>query len=135
MAGNLTGMFAQLNQGIMRNPLVTGAGESLINSGIKGFGGALGAATGQDKYGFMNEGARKLQGKEDLGSVDLQTAVGLTQAADIYGKMGETDNQMAASAAARANSWLTRSWQRSRSYVSPSLSRQRTTASHRTLSR
>jgi len=89
MAGNLTGMFAQLNQGIMRNPLVTGAGESLINSGIKGFGGAFGAATGEDKYGFMNMGAKQLEGQEALSSMDLSTIDGKAEAAKILGKIGK----------------------------------------------
>ena len=88
---DLTGMFAQLNKAITMNPLNMEVGDNLLNRASQGAGNVLANMPGQeDPYSFMNQGAKQLQGKQDLANVDLETAEGLAKAAEISGKMGNT---------------------------------------------
>lgn len=98
MAGDITGMMAQLNKAIGG---YSGMANNAITDMSQGAGGLMGAATGQNAMDFMTPEAKLRQGKQDLGNIDLTSSVGLSQAATIYGKMGDTDNQMAAAAAAQ----------------------------------
>lgn len=100
MAANLSGMFAQLNNAIQNSPVEEAQG--LLDMTSKGFGGAVGAVSGRDPYSFMNEGAKALQGEDDLAKVDMTTAKGMGEAANIYGKMGQNEQQIAMAQAGRA---------------------------------
>lgn len=107
MAANLAGMFAQLNQAINANPLATGGGQKLIDMGSQALGTgaqAVGGLMGNpniDPYSFMTQGAKARQGPVDLAGLDMTTAEGLEKAASIYGRMGDTTNQVAMAQAAR----------------------------------
>lgn len=102
MAANLTGMFAQLNEAIRANPLET-MGQGLMDRASKGFGGALGAATDTDPYSYMTEGAKKLQGRQELSNIqDLTTVDGMREASRVYGKMGDVEKATAMAQGARA---------------------------------
>jgi hypothetical protein len=127
MAGNIAGMFQQLNNAITSGGqaergqgyidsmsqgfgnVAAGVGNMMqpapqLNMAVPGDGGAALSAnpTPIDPYSFMTEGAKQAQGKQDLGKINLESSMGLSEAATIYGKMGEMDNQMAAATAARA---------------------------------
>ena len=87
MAANLSGMFAQLNNAIQQRP----TGEGLLNQVSQGLGGLMGGMTGADPYSFMNPGAKVLQGTQDMGGLDLTTARGMSEPAQLYQKMGQPE--------------------------------------------
>lgn len=98
MAANLAGMFAQLNNAIQNSPVEEAQG--LLDMTSQGFGGVAGALSGADPYSFMNQGAKQLQGQQDLSGLKMNTAQGMTDASGIYGKMGQMENQVAMAQAA-----------------------------------
>lgn len=102
MASDLTGMFQQLNQAIMNNPMTaTDLGQRLVDQTSQGFGRVGGALLGNDPMSYMTPGAKQQQGMLELGRVqDMGTAAGMDQAASIYGRMGDSTNQLALSQAA-----------------------------------
>lgn len=90
MAANLTGMFAQLNNAIKGAPSHTG----LLDLVSQGAGNLMAGPSGVDPYKFMNEGARKLEGRDQLGGLDLTTSQGMKEAATIYQKLGDSETAM-----------------------------------------
>jgi hypothetical protein len=102
MAANLAGMFQQLNSSINANPMAQGGvGQGLFDSAGANVGNLLGGAMGTDPYSFMTDASKQIQGKQDLGGIgDMSTAAGMQEAAGIYGKMGQVENQMAMAQAA-----------------------------------
>ena len=97
---DLSGMFEQLNQAILGNPLMGDAGGKLLTMGSQGAGQALGAGmsglTGKpvDPMTFMTGDAKKMEGEDQLGKLDLQTADGLAQASRIYAQMGDVEKSV-----------------------------------------
>lgn len=97
---DLSGMFKQLNQAILGNPLMGDAGGKLLTMGSQGAGQALGAGmsglTGKpvDPMTFMTGDAKKMEGEDQLGKLDLQTADGLAQASRIYAQMGDVEKSV-----------------------------------------
>jgi hypothetical protein len=111
MAGDVAGMFKQLNQAVNNNPAATGAGQAAIDSMSQAFGNVAAPVAGMmspkgmeapSSYSFMNEGAKDAQGKTDLAKVDLNTPEGLDQAAGVYTQMGDTEKAMKMTTAANA---------------------------------
>lgn len=97
---DLSGMFEQLNQAILGNPLMGDAGGKLLTMGSQGAGQALGAGmsglTGKpvDPMTFMTPEAASQEGKQQLANVDMTTTQGLVEAAKIYQQMGEPAKAM-----------------------------------------
>jgi hypothetical protein len=111
MAGDVAGMFKQLNQAVNNNPAATGAGQAAIDSMSQAFGNVAAPVAGMmqpkgmeepSAYSFMNEGAKDAQGKTDLAKVNLDTPEGLDQAAGVYTQMGDTEKAMKMTTAANA---------------------------------
>lgn len=97
MAANLAGMFQQLNNAIQQRP----TGEALLGQASRGLGGMLAGQLGGDRMSYMNPGAKVLEGKEQMAGVDMTTAKGLAQAAQIYQRMGEPEKALEIAQAAR----------------------------------
>jgi hypothetical protein len=93
MAGDLTGMFNQLNQAITANPLGE-VGGGLMDSLSQSFGGAMGAATGRDPMSFQSQGGKELEAQKQLAQLDLTKPEGLEQAAQISQRAGDTVKAM-----------------------------------------
>jgi hypothetical protein len=103
MAANLSGMFAQLNNAIQGSPMgnASGGAQRMLDMGSQGLGNMAGGMTDRiDPYAMMTPAAQQTQGKQDLAGLDLSTQQGMADAAGIYGKMGETTNQLAMAQAA-----------------------------------
>ena len=109
MAADLTGMFAQLNKAIQGNPMAGEQGKELVAQFSKGVGNAASGATslvpgakeGADPYSFMTKPAKVMQSEQDLGKLDLQTPEGMSQAAQIYQKIGDPNKAVTFATAAR----------------------------------
>lgn len=95
MAGNLAGMFNQINSAIQANPLGGETGRGLLAGASQGAGQALGASlsgrTGRpaDPMSFMTPDAKNLQGTKMLAGLDMTKAADQKQAASIYQQMGD----------------------------------------------
>ena len=65
MAGNLSGMFAQLNAAIGQNPMAKGgSAQGLLDTGMMHMGNMAGEATGKDPYDFMGQGSQTMAAQE-----------------------------------------------------------------------
>ena len=95
MAGNLAGMFNQINSAIQANPLGGETGRGLLAGASQGAGQVLGASlssrTGRpaDPMSFMTPDAKNLQGTKMLAGLDMTKAADQKQAAAIYQQMGD----------------------------------------------
>tara|TARA_R110000823_G_scaffold199628_8_gene330725 strand:- start:1630 stop:2967 length:1338 start_codon:yes stop_codon:yes gene_type:complete len=99
MAADLTGMFAQMNKAILAQPLASGVPLDVMSKGVGNLAGNLSGGA-IDNYSMMTPAARQSQGRSDLAEQDLSTAAGMENAANIYGKMGNNKEAMAAGAIA-----------------------------------
>jgi hypothetical protein len=100
MAANLAGMMNQLNQSILGAPVVGPAGTGMLDMAASGLGGALGNVANLhpkvdvDPFQFMTPGGQEFFGKQAMADLDLTTAEGKLAAAELYGKMGKTQEQL-----------------------------------------
>ena len=99
MAADLSGMFAQMNKAILAQPLASGVPLDVMSKGVGNLAGNLSGGA-IDNYSMMSPAARQSQGRSDLAEQDLSTAAGMENAANIYGKMGNNKEAMAAGAIA-----------------------------------
>lgn len=99
MAADLSGMFAQMNNAIKAQPLPSGVPLDVFSRGAGNLAGTLSGGT-IDNYSMMTPEARQAQGRGDLAEQDLSTADGLEAAANIYAKIGNNKESMAAGALA-----------------------------------
>jgi hypothetical protein len=99
MAADLSGMFAQMNKAILAQPLASGVPLDVFSKGAGNLAGNLSGGA-IDNYSMMTPAARQSQGRSDLAEQDLSTAAGMENAANIYGKMGNNKEAMAAGAIA-----------------------------------
>ncbi len=99
MAANLTGMFNQLNQAVLSNPMAGQQGKDLVASLSQNLGNVASGATGlltngqnrADPYSFMTPQAKMMQGQKDMANVKNMSSIeGLRRAATIQQKMGNT---------------------------------------------
>jgi hypothetical protein len=88
---NLSGMFKQLNEAILGNPLAGDSGGQLLTMASQGLGEVGGELTGTDPMTWMTGEAKQEHAKDKLGTLDLQTAEGLGQAAKLYQQMGDVE--------------------------------------------
>jgi len=102
MAGNLAGMFNQINSAVQANPLGGEMGQGLLNTASQGAGNMMGGVLGQEGTDFMSQGGKELQAQKMLSELDLGTADGMAKAAEVYGMVGDTAKQMAMTQAAQA---------------------------------
>jgi hypothetical protein len=95
MAGNIAGMFNQINSAVQANPLGGEIGQGLLNTASQGAGNMLGGHLGADPMSFMNQGGKELEAQSVLGQLDLTKSGDMAKAAEVYGAVGDTGNQMA----------------------------------------
>lgn len=109
MAANLTGMFNQLNQAVLSNPMAGQQGKDLVASLSQNLGNVASGATGlltngqnrADPYSFMTPQAKMMQGQKDMANVKNMSSIeGLRKAATIQQKMGNTKAAVTLSAQA-----------------------------------
>ncbi len=86
---DLSGMFNQLNQAVLGNPLAGQSGGDLLTMGSGGLGKAVGAASGTDPLQWMTPEAKNIQGTKMLAGLDMTKSADQKQAAGIYQKMGD----------------------------------------------
>lgn len=102
MAGNLAGMFNQINSAIQANPLNSPMGTGLLDGASQGLGGAMGAATGADPMSFMNQGGKQLEADKQLANLDLTKTEDMMKASQIYASLGQHDKAQAYAMDAKA---------------------------------
>jgi hypothetical protein len=97
MAGNIAGMFNQINSAVQANPLGGEMGQGLLNTASQGAGNMMGAALGQEGTDFMSPQAKEMQIEQDaqetsqqaFTSNDPQTMEMAAQKLDALGKHEE----------------------------------------------
>jgi len=97
MAGNIAGMFNQINSAVQANPLGGEMGQGLLNTASQGAGNMMGAALGQEGTDFMSPQAKEMQIEQDaqetsqqaFTSNDPQTMEMAAQKLDAMGKYEE----------------------------------------------
>lgn len=101
MAGNIAGMFQQINNAIGTHSMANGNATGLLDRASRGAGQVLGGMTGADPTDFMNAGAKGMEqesklekGNKALSELDLTTVEGMRQAAAIYSQMGNPEKAM-----------------------------------------
>jgi hypothetical protein len=97
MAGNVAGMFQQLNNAINSGGQAE-RGQGYIDSMSQGFGNVA-AGVGNmmqpnrtedvDPYSFMNEGAREREADKQMANIDMTTASGMKEASQLFLKKGD----------------------------------------------
>ncbi len=92
MAGNIAGMFKMINNAVQNNPIGGEAGANLLGGASQGAANMLSQAPGMeevDPMSMMNDRAKEMETTKQLAQVDLTTAEGLAQAAQIYQQSGD----------------------------------------------